>query len=184
MNSMTDSDTAKEKTREDIAQVQAGEVPSLSRLRLFRRTPSIFRAIPFRLRLTLLYTSLFALALLAIGVGVHFAVAQALYAGVQRDLTAATQQVRAILSAVGFQSIRTASGELQVYLNRDFIQLFTNRNIGAQFFDGSGSLLTSTPNLEPYMLPLPPEAFRLTAKNIKGIIVEHNKKKKKRIKKK
>ncbi len=172
MNSMTDIDKAKENADENTDQVQTGNATPLSRSILLRWTPGVFRAIPFRLRLTLLYTSLFALALLAIGVGVHFAVAQALYAGVQRDLTAATQQVRAILSAVGFQSIRTASGELQVYLNRDFIQLFTNRNIGAQFFDGSGSLLTSTPNLEPYMLPLPPEAFRLTADNIEGIIVD------------
>ncbi|MDW8403352.1 ATP-binding protein [Chloroflexus sp.] len=126
-------------------------------------------AVPFRVRLTLLYTSLFSLALLVIGIGVHFAVAQALYAGVQRDLTSATQQVRAILNAVGLQSIRTPSGELQLYLDRDFIQLFTNRNIGAQFFRIDGTLASSTPNLEPYMLPLPAEALQLTPADTNGL---------------
>lgn len=126
-------------------------------------------AVPFRVRLTLLYTSLFSVALLIIGIGVHFAVAQALYAGVQSDLTSATQQVRAILNAVGLQSIRTPSGQLELYLNRGFIQLFTNRNIGAQFFRPDGTLVSNTPNLEPYMLPLPPEALQLTSTDKNGI---------------
>lgn len=128
-------------------------------------------AVPFRVRLTLLYTSLFSFALLIIGIGVHFAVAQALYAGVQSDLTSATQQVRAILNAVGLQSIRTPSGQLQLYLDRDFIQLFTNRNIGAQLFRPDGTLMSNTPNLEPYMLPLPPEALQLTSINTNGITI-------------
>lgn len=119
-------------------------------------------AVPFRVRLTLLYTSLFSVALLVIGIGVHFAVAQALYSGVQSDLTSATQQVRAILNAVGLQSIRTPSGQLQ---------LFTNRNIGAQFFRPDGTLVSNTPNLEPYMLPLPPEALQLTSTNTNGITI-------------
>ncbi|MGQ9613716.1 sensor histidine kinase [Chloroflexus sp.] len=127
---------------------------------LFNRMGLHLPPLPFRVRLTLLYTGMFALALCGIGVGVHFAVSQALYAGVQRDLTSATQQVEAILSAVGFQSIRTASGELQLYLNRDFIKLFTNRGVGVQFFRIDGTLASSTPNLEPHMLPLPPEAMQ------------------------
>ncbi|WP_298819016.1 sensor histidine kinase [Chloroflexus sp.] len=135
--------------------------PPPSRWSLLRKTPRAVNALPFYWRLTLLYTTLFLIALLIIGVGVHFAAEQSLYAGVQNDLTSATQQVLAILNAVGLQSMRTTSGELELYLNRDFIQLFTNRNIGAQFFRSDGILVSSTPNLAYYSLPLPSEAFQL-----------------------
>jgi signal transduction histidine kinase len=130
-------------------------------MNLWRAQP-MFSAIPFRMRLTLLYSALFVQALIVISVGMHIAVAQTLHANVQRDLVSATQQIRSILNAVGLQSVRTPSGELQVYLNSDFIQLFTNRNIGAQFFRGDGTLISSTPNLAPYMLPLPDEALHLS----------------------
>ncbi len=118
-------------------------------------------SLPFHWRLNLIYNGLFLLSLITIGVSLHIAVEQSLYASVQNDLTSATQQVQAILNAVGLQSIRSPSGELGLFLNRDFIQLFTNRNIGAQFFRKDGVLLSSTPNLAPYMLPLPSEAFQL-----------------------
>ncbi len=125
-------------------------------VRLVLRTIARFGLdLPFRLRLTLLYTSLFFLSLLIIGFGVHAAVSQALHANVQRDLHSATQQVRAILNASGLQGVRTPSGELQLYLDRDFIKIFTNRNIGAQFFLLDGTMVSNTPNVDHYTLPLP-----------------------------
>ncbi|NTU78959.1 MAG: HAMP domain-containing protein [Chloroflexales bacterium] len=115
----------------------------------------------FRARLTLLYTGFFALALLLLGCGTYFSVRQALYAGVQRDLWAATEQVRRIFNAGGLEPIRTPTGELRLFLRGQFIQIFNNPNLVAQIFKPDGELLDSTPNLGGRSLPLPDEALRL-----------------------
>lgn len=115
----------------------------------------------FRARLTLLYTGFFALALLLLGCGIYFSVRQALYAGVQRDLWAATQQVRRIFNAGGLEPIRTPTGELRLFLRGQFIQIFNNPNLVAQIFRADGELLDSTPNLDGRTLALPDGARQL-----------------------
>lgn len=115
----------------------------------------------FRARLTLLYTGFFALALLLLGCGTYFSVRQALYAGVQRDLWAATQQVRRIFNAGGLEPIRTPTGELRLFLRGQFIQIFNNPNLVAQIFRTDGEILDSTPNLGGQSLPLPDQALGL-----------------------
>jgi signal transduction histidine kinase len=101
----------------------------------------------FRARLTLAYTGFFALALLLLGCGIYFSVRQSLLGGAERDLWAATQQVRAIFNAGGLQPIRSPSGEISLFLKGEFIQIFNNPNLSAQVFDAQGQLLDSTPNL-------------------------------------
>lgn len=120
----------------------------------------------FRARLTLAYTGFFALALLLLGCGIYFSVRQALYSGVERDLWAATRQVRAIFNAGGLRTVQLPTGELQLYLNGEFIQIFNNPNLGAQVFGVSGSLLDSTPNLAGRSLPLPEGALDLDADTV------------------
>ncbi|PDV98725.1 sensor histidine kinase [Candidatus Chloroploca asiatica] len=120
----------------------------------------------FRARLTLIYTVFFALALLLLGCGTYFAVRQALYAGVQRELSAATSQVRAIFNAGGLEPIRTPTGELRLFLRVEFIQIFNNPNLVAQIFRTDGELLDSTPNLGNRELPLPPEALLLGPEDV------------------
>lgn len=120
----------------------------------------------FRARLTLIYTVFFALALLLLGCGTYFAVRQALYAGVQRELAAATSQVRAIFNAGGLEPIRTPTGELRLFLRVEFIQIFNNPNLVAQIFRTDGELLDSTPNLGNRELPLPPEALLLGPEDV------------------
>jgi signal transduction histidine kinase len=115
----------------------------------------------FRARLTLIYTGFFALSLLLLGCGIYFSVRQALLAGVDRDLWAATRQVRAIFNAGGLELSRTPSGELSLYLRSEFIKIFNNPNLGAQVFNESGELLNSTPNVDGRALPLPPGATAL-----------------------
>lgn len=115
----------------------------------------------FRIRLTLAYTGFFALALLLLGWGIYFSVRQALLAGVNRDLWAATRQVRAIFNAGGLEPVRTPTGELDLYLRSEFIQIFNNPNLGAQVFDPNGVLLNSTPNLDGRDLPLAASALQL-----------------------
>lgn len=115
----------------------------------------------FRGRLTLAYTGFFALALLLLGCGVYFAVSRALYAGVERDLWAATRQIRTIYNAGGVGAGFLPTGEIQIYLNGEFIQIFNNGNLGAQVFDDFGNQLGSTPNLAGRSVPLPPGATRL-----------------------
>ncbi|HMQ29251.1 MAG TPA: ATP-binding protein [Chloroflexaceae bacterium] len=116
----------------------------------------------FRARLTLLYTGFFALALLLLGCGIYFSVRQALYAGVQRDLLTATEQVRRIFNAGGLvEPIRTPTGDLRLFLRSQFIQIFNNPNLVAQIFNAEGELLDSTPNLGGRSLPLPDAALRL-----------------------
>lgn len=115
----------------------------------------------FRARLTLAYTGFFALALLLLGWGIYFSVRQALLAGVNRDLWAATRQVRAIFNAGGLEPVRTPTGELDLYLRSEFIQIFNNPNLGAQVFDPNGALLNSTPNLDGRDLPLAASALQL-----------------------
>ncbi|MGB9634811.1 MAG: sensor histidine kinase, partial [Chloroflexaceae bacterium] len=129
---------------------------------------------PFRARLTLAYTGFFALALLLLGCGIYFSVRQALLAGVQRDLWAATRQVRAIFNAGGLEPVRTPTGELDPYLRSEFIQIFNNPNLGAQVFDRNGRLLNSTPNLDGHNLPLAPEALTLGAESVgTGLTTTH-----------
>ena len=120
----------------------------------------------FRARLTLIYTSFFALALLLLGCGTFFSVRQALYAGVQRDLWAATEQVRRIFNAGGLEPIRTPTGELRVFLHGQFIQIFNNPNLVAQIFNDKGESLDSTPNLSGRSLPLTDAAMRLGPKDV------------------
>ncbi|MGQ9926049.1 MAG: HAMP domain-containing sensor histidine kinase [Chloroflexaceae bacterium] len=128
----------------------------------------------FRARLTLAYTGFFALALLLLGWGIYFSVRQALLAGVQRDLWAATRQVRAIFNAGGLEPVRTPTGELDPYLRSEFIQIFNNPNLGAQVFDRNGKLLNSTPNLDGHNLPLAPEALTLGAESVgTGLTTTH-----------
>ena len=115
----------------------------------------------FRARLTLIYTGFFALALLLLGCGTFFSVRQALAAGVQRDLWAATEQVRRIFNAGGLEPIRTPTGELRLFLHGQFIQIFNNPNLVAQIFTADGELLDNTPNLSGRSLPLTAEALRL-----------------------
>lgn len=115
----------------------------------------------FRVRLTLAYTGFFALALLLLGWGIYFSVRQALLAGVNRDLWAATRQVRAIFNAGGLEPVRTPTGELDLYLRSEFIQIFNNPNLGAQVFAPNGELLNSTPNLDGRELPLVADALNL-----------------------
>ncbi len=126
----------------------------------------------FRARLTLTYTGFFALALLLLGCGTYFSVRQALLAGVERDLSAATRQVRAIFNAGGLEPIRTADGELSAYLRSEFIKIFNNPNLGAQVFNTDGDLLNSTPNLDGREIPLPPGAAELGPDDVEsGITV-------------
>jgi two-component system OmpR family sensor kinase len=120
----------------------------------------------FRARLTLLYTGFFALALLLLGCGTYFSVRQALYAGVQRDLWAATQQVRRIFNAGGLEPIRTPTGELRLFLRGQFIQIFNNPNLVAQIFKSDGEILDSTPNLGGRPLPLPEAALQLGSDDV------------------
>lgn len=115
----------------------------------------------FRARLTLLYTCFFALSLLLLGCGTYFSVRQALYAGVQRDLWTATEQVRRIFNSGGLEPIRTPTGDLRLFLRGQFIQIFNNPNMVAQIFKLDGELLDSTPNLGGRTLPLPEEALGL-----------------------
>jgi signal transduction histidine kinase len=124
----------------------------------------------FRARLTLVYTGFFALALLLLGCGIYFSVRQSLYGGVERDLWAATQQVRAIFNAGGLEPIRKPSGEISLFLKGEFIQIFNNPNLGAQVFDPKGNILDSTPNLEGQDLTLPEGSLSLGSDDInKGL---------------
>jgi signal transduction histidine kinase len=115
----------------------------------------------FRARLTLAYTGFFALSLLLLGCGIYFSVRQALLAGVDRDLWAATSQVRAIFNAGGLERVRTPTGELGLYLRSEFIKIFNNPNLGAQVFNAEGDLLNSTPNIDGRAMPLPEGATNL-----------------------
>ncbi|PDW01995.1 sensor histidine kinase [Candidatus Viridilinea mediisalina] len=120
----------------------------------------------FRLRLTLIYTGFFALALLLLGWGIYFSVRQSLYTGVQRDLWAATHQVRRIFSAGGLEPIRTPTGELRLFLRSEFIQIFNNPNLVAQVFRTDGDMLDSTPNLGGRVLPIPEAALNMTGDDV------------------
>ncbi|NTV64266.1 MAG: HAMP domain-containing protein [Oscillochloris sp.] len=120
----------------------------------------------FRTRLTLAYTGFFGLALFLLGCGIYFSVRQSLYGGVDRDLWAATQQVRAIFNAGGLEPIRTPSGEVSLFLRGEFIQIFNNPNLGAQVFGPTGDLLASTPNLGGQSLALPDGSLSLGADEI------------------
>ncbi|NNJ12490.1 HAMP domain-containing protein [Chloroflexales bacterium ZM16-3] len=120
----------------------------------------------FRARLTLAYTGFFTLALFLLGCGIYFSVRQSLYGGVERDLWAATQQVRAIFNAGGLEPIRTPSGEISLFLKGEFIQIFNNPNLGAQVFGPTGDLLDSTPNLGGHGLTLPEGSLALGADDI------------------
>jgi two-component system, OmpR family, sensor kinase len=120
----------------------------------------------FRARLTLIYTGFFALALLLLGCGIYFSVRQSLYAGVQRDLWAATQQVRRIFNSGGLEPIRTPTGELRLFLRGEFIQIFNNPNLVAQIFRTNGDLIDSTPNLGGRSLPIPETALDLTSADV------------------
>ncbi|MFV9504871.1 MAG: sensor histidine kinase [Oscillochloridaceae bacterium umkhey_bin13] len=120
----------------------------------------------FRARLTLIYTGFFALALVLLGWGIYFSVRQSLYAGVQRDLWAATQQVRRIFNAGGLEPIRTPTGELRLFLRGEFIQIFNNPNLVAQIFRADGELIDSTPNLGGRELPIPSEALQLDVDDV------------------
>jgi two-component system, OmpR family, sensor kinase len=120
----------------------------------------------FRARLTIIYTGFFALALLLLGCGIYFSVRQSLYAGVQRDLWAATQQVRRIFNSGGLEPIRTPTGELRLFLRGEFIQIFNNPNLVAQIFRPTGDLIDSTPNLGGRSLPIPGEALSMTSSDV------------------
>ncbi|GAB4440088.1 MAG: HAMP domain-containing sensor histidine kinase [Chloroflexi bacterium OHK40] len=120
----------------------------------------------FRARLTLAYTGFFALALLLLGCGIYFSVRQSLFAGVNRDLWAATRQVRAIFNAGGLEPRRTSSGELGLYLRSEFIKIFNNPNLGAQVFNVQGDLLNSTPNLDGREIPLADGALALGPEDV------------------
>jgi two-component system, OmpR family, sensor kinase len=122
----------------------------------------------FRNRLTLAYTGFFALSLLLLGCGIYFSVRQALLAGVERDLWAATRQVRAIFNAGGLEPFRTPTGDLSAYLRSEFIKIFNNPNLGAQVFDADGQLLNSTPNLDGRDPPLPDGAIALGPDDVGG----------------
>lgn len=127
----------------------------------------------FRARLTLAYTGFFALALLLLGCGIYFSVRQALLAGVERDLWAATRQVRAIFNAGGLEPFRTPTGDLSAYLRSEFIKIFNNPNLGAQVFDADGQLLNSTPNLDGRDPPLPDGATVLGPDDVgSGLSIE------------
>jgi len=115
----------------------------------------------FRARLTFAYTGFFALALILLGCGVYFAVSRALYAGVERDLWAATSQIRRIYNAGGVDAVRLPTGELQLYLNGEFIQIFNNGNLGAQVFGEFGNQIGHTPNMAGRAVPLPTGATTL-----------------------
>nr|WP_044200605.1 ATP-binding protein [Oscillochloris trichoides] len=115
----------------------------------------------FRTRLTLAYSGFFALALFLLGLGIYFSVRQSLYGGVERDLWAATQQVRAIFNAGGLEPIRTPSGEISLFLKGEFIQIFNNPNLTAQVFSPTGDLLDNTPNLDGQDLALPAGSLNL-----------------------
>jgi two-component system OmpR family sensor kinase len=129
----------------------------------------------FRARLTLTYTGFFAFALLLLGCGIYFSVRQALFAGVSRDLEAATRQVRAIFNAGGLEPTRTPSGELSLYLNDEFIKIFNNPYLGAQIFNADGDLLNSTPNVDGRAMPLPPGATELGPDDVgSGMTVNRN----------
>jgi two-component system, OmpR family, sensor kinase len=145
----------------------------LRMLRRVRRSIDDLRPIwSLRARLTLVFNGLFTFALIALGFGIHIAVSQSLYSGVERDLWAATMQVRSIYSAGGVQSIRTPSGELQLYLRGDFVQIFNTGNIGAQVFRTDGSELEGTPNLAGLMLELPDGALQLSSASVNtGLVV-------------
>ncbi|RRR75775.1 MAG: HAMP domain-containing protein [Candidatus Viridilinea halotolerans] len=120
----------------------------------------------FRARLTIIYTGFFAIALILLGCGVYFSVRQSLYAGVQRDLWAATQQVRRIFSAGGLEPIRTPTGELRLFLRSEFIQIFNNPNLVAQVFRADGEMLDSTPNLGGRALLIPDEALSMSIDDV------------------
>ncbi len=120
----------------------------------------------FRARLSLAYTGFFALALLLLGCGTYFSVRHSLYSGADRDLWAATQQVRAIFNAGGLEPIRTPSGEISLFLKGEFIQIFNNPNLGAQVFDPKGQILDSTPNLDGQDVALPEGSLRLGAEEM------------------
>ena len=120
----------------------------------------------FRARLTLVYTGFFALAVLLLGCGIYFSVRQSLYGGAERDLWAATQQVRAIFNAGGLEPIRTPSGEISLFLKGEFIQIFNNPNLGAQVFDPKGHILDSTPNLDGQDIALPQGSLSLGSDDI------------------
>ncbi len=131
------------------------------RLNFSPGSPEAARPMSFRTRLTLIYTGFFAAALLLLGCGIYISVRQSLYAGVQRDLWAATQQVRRIFSSGGLEPIRTSTGELRLFLRGEFIQIFNNPNLVAQIFHSNGELLDSTPNLGGRALPIPAQALGL-----------------------
>lgn len=120
----------------------------------------------FRARLTVTYTGFFALSLLLLGCGIYFSVRTALLAGVERDLWAATRQVRAIFNAGGVEPVRTPTGELGAYLRSDFIKIFNSPNLGAQVFNERGELLNSTPNVDGRDLPLPDGATALGPEDV------------------
>jgi two-component system OmpR family sensor kinase len=120
----------------------------------------------FRTRLTLAYSGFFTISLLLLGCGVYFAVRQMLYTGVDRDLWAATQQVRAIFNAGGIEPVRMPTGELALFLRGEFIQIFNSPNLGAQIFRPDGTLIESTPNMGGEMLALPPGATTLDADSV------------------
>jgi two-component system, OmpR family, sensor kinase len=120
----------------------------------------------FRARLTIIYTGFFTLSLLLLGCGIYFSVRQSLYTGVQRDLWAATQQVRRIFNAGGLEPIRTPTGELRLFLRGEFIQIFNNPNLVAQIFRPNGELIDSTPNLGERSLPIPEDALKMTSSDV------------------
>lgn len=118
----------------------------------------------FRTRLTLAYSGFFALALLLLGCGIYLSVRQSLLTGVNRDLWAATNQVRTIFNNVdSLAAVRTPDGELLLFLRGDDVQIFNNPGLAAQVFRPNGSLLDSTPNLGGGALPLPEGSLELEA---------------------
>lgn len=119
-----------------------------------------------RTRLTIFYTSFFALALLVLGLGIYMAVKQELERGVERDLRAGTRQVLEIYRS------RPPASNLELVLRDGVVSTqvsgkpaatFAIPNLLAQVFAPNGQFLGSSLNMPTAILPLPPVALELKA---------------------
>ena len=118
-----------------------------------------------RNRLTLYYTSVFALALLLLGLGVFLAVREALIRGARQDVIAGTNQMMTLYMAGGqgnLSALVTADGRVvRIQARGEFTQLFSSPFLIVQVFSPRGRLLGRSMNLSDQQVPLPSAALEL-----------------------
>ncbi|MCU0494428.1 MAG: ATP-binding protein [Chloroflexaceae bacterium] len=115
-----------------------------------------------RTRLTLSYTAVFAVSLLALGLGIFFTVRQMMEQGVQEDLKAGTNQIIEIYNnALQPLEYVISEGELRQQAVGNVTNAFGIPLLGVQIFNPQGNETGRTENLRSVEMPLPSEALNL-----------------------